>query len=71
MSLLEDIYILSFKMLIIDVHLLGALAGFQDVFPARFGDKYCEDIQMLVEIFLLQLDKLLTVPNLKEVTYLF
>lgn len=44
-------------------------AQFQDVFPARFGDKYSEDIQMLVEIFLLQLDKLLTVPNLKEVTF--
>ncbi|XP_070782662.1 zinc finger protein 184-like [Enoplosus armatus] len=40
---------------------------FQDVFPVRFGDKYSEDIQTLVEIFLLQLDKLLTVPNLKQV----
>ncbi|XP_045924918.1 zinc finger protein 420-like isoform X3 [Micropterus dolomieu] len=40
---------------------------FQDVFPVRFGDKYSEDIQMLVEIFLLQLDELLTVPNIKEV----
>ncbi|XP_044035037.1 zinc finger protein 93-like isoform X2 [Siniperca chuatsi] len=40
---------------------------FQDVFPVRFGDKYSEDIQMLVEIFLLQLEKLLTVPNLKQV----
>ncbi|XP_036937490.1 zinc finger protein 93-like isoform X1 [Acanthopagrus latus] len=43
---------------------------FQDVFPARFGDKYCEDIQMLVEILLSQLDKLLTVPNLKEVAFM-
>ncbi|XP_070846939.1 zinc finger protein 665-like [Chaetodon trifascialis] len=41
---------------------------FQDVFPARFGDEYFEDIRMLVEIFLLQLDKLLTVPNLKQVS---
>ncbi|XP_051272735.1 zinc finger protein 91-like [Dicentrarchus labrax] len=40
---------------------------FQEVFPARFGDKYSKDIKMLVEIFLLQLDKLLTVPNLKQV----
>ncbi|KAG8008915.1 hypothetical protein GBF38_011465 [Nibea albiflora] len=40
---------------------------FQDVFPARFGDKYSEDIQMLVQIFLSQLDKLLTVPSLKQV----
>ncbi|XP_042364238.1 zinc finger protein 184-like [Plectropomus leopardus] len=40
---------------------------FQDVFPVRFGDKYSEDIQMFVEIFLLQLDKLLAVPNYKQV----
>lgn len=36
-----------------------------------FGDKYSEDIQMIVEIFLLQLDKLLTVPSYKQVTYDF
>ncbi|XP_075949212.1 uncharacterized protein LOC142951513 isoform X1 [Anarhichas minor] len=40
---------------------------FQDVFPVRFGDQYSEDIQMFVEIFLSQLDKLLTVPNHKQV----
>ncbi|XP_068439603.1 zinc finger protein 135-like [Clinocottus analis] len=40
---------------------------FQDVFPVRFGDKYSEDIQMFVEIFLLQLDKLLPVPSHKQV----
>ncbi|TKS90225.1 Zinc finger protein 658B [Collichthys lucidus] len=45
---------------------LRSLAQFQDVFPARFGDKYSEDIQMLVQIFLSQLDKLLTVPSLKQ-----
>lgn len=45
------------------------LAQFQDVFPVRFGTKYFEDVQMLVEIFLLQLDKLLTVPNLQQVTH--
>ncbi|XP_034414008.1 zinc finger protein 665-like [Cyclopterus lumpus] len=40
---------------------------FQDIFPVRFGDKYSEDIQMFVEIFLLQLEKLLPVPNHKRV----
>ncbi|KAF7656157.1 hypothetical protein LDENG_00045320 [Lucifuga dentata] len=40
---------------------------FQDVFPVKFGLKYSEDIQILVETFLLRLDKLLIVPNLKQV----
>ncbi|XP_056284989.1 zinc finger protein 497-like [Pseudoliparis swirei] len=40
---------------------------FQDVFPVTFGDKYSEDIQMFVEIFLLRLEKLLPVPNHKQV----
>ncbi|XP_054454682.1 zinc finger protein 569-like [Anoplopoma fimbria] len=44
---------------------------FQDVFPVRFGDKYSEDIQMFVEIFLSQLDKLLVVPNYKQVACMF
>ncbi|TNN53958.1 hypothetical protein EYF80_035856 [Liparis tanakae] len=39
---------------------------FQDVFPVTFGDKYSEDIQMFVEIFLLRLEKLLPVPNHKR-----
>ncbi|XP_071403624.1 zinc finger protein 585A-like [Centroberyx affinis] len=40
---------------------------FQDVFPVKFGTKYNKDIQMLVEKFLLQLEKLLIVPNLQQV----
>lgn len=46
-----------------------SLAQFQEVFPVRFGARYCEDIRMLVETLLLQLDKLLSVPNLKQVTH--
>lgn len=44
-----------------------SLVQFQDVFPVRFGARYCDDLQMLVEILLLQLDKLLSVPDLKQV----
>ncbi|GLD57780.1 zinc finger protein 2-like isoform X1 [Lates japonicus] len=43
---------------------------FRDVFPVRFGAGYCDDIQMLVEILLLQLDKLLSVPDLKQVAWM-
>ncbi|XP_039990810.1 zinc finger protein 624-like isoform X1 [Xiphias gladius] len=43
---------------------------FREVFPVRFGARYCEDIRMLVETLLLQLDKLLSVPNLKQVAWM-
>ncbi|KAI3365383.1 hypothetical protein L3Q82_010466, partial [Scortum barcoo] len=59
---------MAFHFLLKTVHQCSprSLAQFQDVFPVRFGDKYSEDIQKLVEIFLLQLDRLLTVPSLKQ-----
>ncbi|AWP17219.1 putative zinc finger protein 664-like [Scophthalmus maximus] len=43
---------------------------FRDVFPVRFGARYFEDIRTLVETLLLRLDKLLSVPNLKQVAWM-
>lgn len=35
----------------------------------KFGHKYNEDIQMLMEKFLLELEKLLIIPSLQQVTH--
>ncbi|KAM4623636.1 uncharacterized protein ACJ7VT_004682 [Polymixia lowei] len=40
---------------------------FQNVFPVKFGPKYNEAMQILVEKFLLRFEKLLPVPNLQQV----
>ncbi|XP_029934039.1 zinc finger protein 91-like isoform X2 [Myripristis murdjan] len=40
---------------------------FKDVYPVKFGHKYNEDIQMLMEKFLLELEKLLIIPSLQQV----
>ncbi|XP_028255775.1 zinc finger protein 436-like isoform X3 [Parambassis ranga] len=39
---------------------------FQEVFPANYGSAYNKKIQQLVSVFLLRLDQLLPIPELKQ-----